>query len=115
MLRHWSEYSIYDGNVAGGKETDFAGPRRGPHTSPTRRHATLNDLGKTATRAVKAGNMSIGNLPPREEVPLKRKASARSETDNTEPATSRLVSNILTRYLISKILVGDELPLMPLR
>ena len=50
-----SQYSSDDGNVAGGEETDFAGPRRGPHTSPTRRRATLNELGKLTTR-----NMSMG-------------------------------------------------------
>ena len=88
-----SEYSSDDGNMAGDEETDFAGPRRGPLASPTRRRATLNDLGKSATRAIKVRNMSLGNLPVREEVPLKRKASTRSETDNTEPATSRSVFN----------------------
>jgi hypothetical protein len=88
-----SEYSSDDGNMAGDEGTDFAGPRRGPLASPTRRRATLNDLGKSATRTVKVRNTSLGNLPVREEVPLKRKASTRSETDNTEPAISRLVFN----------------------
>jgi hypothetical protein len=86
-----SEYSSDDGNVAGGEETDFAGPRRGPQGSPMRRRVTLNDLAKTPTRPVKTRNASMGDLLGREGVPLKRKASARSETDNAEPATSRLV------------------------
>ena len=87
-----SEYSSDDGNVAGGEETDFAGPRRGPQM---RRRATLNDLGKTTTHPaiIKARNASARNLTVHGGVPLKRKASARSETDNTEPATSRLVIN----------------------
>ena len=88
-----SEYSSDDGNIAGGEETDFAGPRRGPHGSQMRRRVTLNDLGKTTTRPVKTRNASMGNLLAHEGVPLKRKASARSETDITEPATSRLVFN----------------------
>jgi hypothetical protein len=87
-----SEYSSDDGNIAGGEETDFADPRRGPHGIQMRRRVTLNDLGKTTTRQpVKTRNASMGNLPAHDGVPLKRKASARSETDITEPATSRLV------------------------
>lgn len=81
-----SEYSSDDGNIAGGEETDFAGPRRGPQM---RRRVTLNDFGKTTTRPVKTRNASMGNLLGHGGVPLKRKASARSETDITEPATSR--------------------------
>lgn len=88
-----SEYSSDDGNIAGDEETDFAGPRRGPHGSPLKRRVTLNDLGKPTTRTAKARNISMGNLLARGEVPLKRKASTRSETENTEPATSRLVFN----------------------
>jgi hypothetical protein len=84
-----SEYSSDDGNIAGGEETDIAGPRRGPQGSQMRRRVTLNDFGKTPTRPVKTRNASMGNLLAREGVPLKRKASARSETDNMEPATSR--------------------------
>ena len=86
-----SEYSSDDGNVAGDEETDCAGLRRGPYASPLKRRATLNDLGKSTARALKARNASMSNLLGRGEIPLKRKASARSETDNTEPATSRLV------------------------
>ena len=86
-----SEYSSDDGNIAGGEETDFAGPPRGPHGSQMRRRVTLNDLGKTTTRPVKTRNASMGNLLAHQGVPLKRKASARSETDNIEPVTSRLV------------------------
>lgn len=109
-----SEYSSDDGNVAGDEETDFADLRRGPHGNLTRRRVTLNDLGKSTTRPVKARNLSMGNLLAREEVPLKRKASMRSEIDNAEPATSRLVFNSIPdlRY---KILLGDELPPGPLR
>lgn len=88
-----SEYSSDDGNVAGDEETDFAGLHRSPHGSPIRRRVTLNDLGKSTTRTVKARNMSMGHLLGRGEVPLKRKACTRSETDNAGPATSRLVFN----------------------
>ena len=86
-----SEYSSDDGNIAGDEETDVAGPCRGPHASQMRRRVTLNDFGKATTRPAKTRNASMGDLLAREGVPLKRKASARSETDNTEPATSRLV------------------------
>jgi hypothetical protein len=86
-----SEYSSDDGNIAGDQETDVAGPRRGPHAGQMRRRVTLNDFGKATTRPVKTRNASMGDLLAHEGVPLKRKASARSETDNTEPATSRLV------------------------
>jgi hypothetical protein len=88
-----SEYSSDEGNIAGDEATDFAGPRRGLPASPIRRRATLNDLGKSTIHVVKTRNMSMGNLLVREEVLSKRKASTRSEIDNTEPATSRLVFN----------------------
>lgn len=88
-----SEYSSDDGNIAGDEETDFAGPRRGPQGCQMRRRVTLNDLGKTTVRPVKTRNASMGDFLAHEGVPLKRKASARSETDNAEPATSRLVFN----------------------
>lgn len=110
-----SEYSSDDGNVAGDEESDFAGPRRGPHESPLRRRVTLNDLGKSTPRAVKARNVSMGNISTYEELPLKRKASMRSETDNTEPATSRFVFDSTCPCLGSEILAGDELLVVPLR
>lgn len=88
-----SGYSSDDGNVAGDEETDFAAPRRGPYGSPSRRRVTLNGIGKPTPRAVNTRNASMGHLLHGGEVPLKRKASTRSETDNAGPATSRLVFN----------------------
>ncbi|KAF8163572.1 hypothetical protein B0H34DRAFT_328730 [Crassisporium funariophilum] len=88
-----SDYSSDDGNVAGGEETDFAGPGRGLPGSPLRRRVTLHDMVKPSTRPLKGRSLSMGHLlgngQPNTALLPKRKTSARVEIDCKEPTTSK--------------------------